>query len=386
MKEIKILKLGRLNIQPERWTDALDTVNKVTVVMEPSKEFQNPPFEYFFLDLTSFVNHVIIHFIQVYNENQKYASLMRVLIRLLRFVNRGKIRRIMKSLDYNEVHVSYNDFDESALFLLLFYPYLKKGVRITRAYKESRPGYRFLEEQSFKLSNRIVLNEKENVAFFENKYGTSIFKDKEVVIELDEDALGDKFIKGIDYSPKLSEQDGQKHVVILASKVFSDSSDPRSGSRLFYIPLIRSFIESGLIVHLHTLLVVPDKNGVNQYERISQDYPGKFIIEAPLAFDGERWKEGYYTLSRYDYGILHNFIENTSNSEFDKYNIPHRYFEYQLAHVVPILLEGKTIVMERVMKEKQSGVIYKSPKELLAEHKIVFDIRSFSKYINSLYA
>ena len=386
MKEIKILKLGRLNIQPERWVDALETVKKVTVIMEPSKELQNPSFEYFYLNLTSFINHVIFHFIQVYNEKQNHAPIMRFLIWILRLVNRGKILRIMKSLDYNEVHVSYNDFDESALFLLLFKPYLKKDVRITRAYKESRPGYRFLEEQCFKLSDRIILNEKENVDFFVNKYGETLFKGKEVIIEQDEDALGEKFIKGIEYAPKLSVQDGKKHVVILASKVFSDSLDTRSGSRLFYIPLIKSFIESGIVVHLHTLLIVPDKEGINQYEKLSQEFPNSFIIESPLAFDGERWKEGYCTLSRYDYGILHNFIENTSNSEFDKYNIPHRYFEYQLAHVVPILLEGKTIVMERVMKEKQSGVIYKSPKDLLAEHKIIFDIRSFNKYINSLYA
>lgn len=386
MSDIKILKLGRLNIQPERWVDALNTVKEVTVVMEPSKEYQNPSFNYFYLDLSSFINHVIYHFILVNNDKESKRIIMRFLIWCLRIVNSRKICNILKQCDYNEVHVSYNDFDESALFLLLFKPYLKKNVRITRAYKESRPGYRYLEEESFKQSGRIILNEKENIEFFKEKYGDSIFRGKEIITQLDEDALGEKFIKGIEYAPKLSERDGKKHVVILASKVFSDFSDPRSGSRLFYIPLIKSFIESGVVVHLHTLLIVPDKDGVNQYERLCKEYPGYFIIESPLAFDGDRWKEGYYTLSRYDYGILHNFIDNTSNSEFDKYNIPHRYFEYQLAHVTPILLKGKTIVMERVMKDKSSGIIYCSPKELLTDHTIKFDIRSFNTYIQQLYA
>ena len=217
------------------------------------------------------------------------------------------------------------------------------------------------------------------------KYGESFFEGKEILIDLDEDVLGKKYINGINRQSKLSCSDGRKHLVILAGRVMSDNSDIRSGSRLYYIPLIKKFLQAGMAVHLHTLRIILDKDGINQYEVLKKAFPNLFFIEKPLDFSGDNWKDSYSVLSRYDYGIMHNYLEGTSNSEFDKFNIPHRYYEYLLSHVIPILPQNKTVVLEKIITNNKSGVVYKDISELHNDYNINFDVMSFEDYIKKVY-
>lgn len=381
---MKLLKLGSLSLQNDKWLDALDTFDEITVIKGLESEEEVQGLKYHEFNENSFVKRWFIRIIKHFNEDKKYEKLEDFILLIFRLFVRKDIKAL-KSMNYDEVYVAYNDFDESALLLILFKPYIKKGVRITRAYKESRPNYKYLEKRAFEMADRVILNAPENVVFFKEKYGKSFFNGKDIITDVDEDVLGSKYINGIIYQKKLSSLDGNKHLVILASKVFSDNLDIRSGSRLFYIPLIKECIEAGLIVHLHTLRIMPDNNGIDQYELLKNEYPNSFFIEQPLNFNGNGWKDAYSTLSRYDYGILHNFVEGTSNSEFDKYNIPHRYYEYLLAHVTPVLLKNKTLVMQRIMEEKRTGVLYTAIHELLDSHKVYYETTSFSEYIKGIY-
>lgn len=382
---MKLLKLGMLNLQSDRWIDGLSVFDDIVVVKAYPKEKQVSGLLYHEMDINNGVRGLLLKCILYYNSRKWATCIEFLLIFMFRIVIREDIKWL-KELDYDEVHASYNDFDESALLLVLFKPYLRKNVRITRAYKESRPEYKFLEKKAFEYSDRVVLNTSYNVDFFKNKYGNSIFRNKIIVVDADEDAIGEKYIEGLSYSKKLSSIDGKKHVVILAGRVFSDTRDTRSGSRLCYISMINDLISAGLIVHLHTLWIEPDINGVNQYEVLSNKNKNLFYIEHPLNFDEAHWKDSYSILSRYDYGVLHNFIEGNSTSEFDKYNIPHRYYEYELAHVAPILLKDKTIVMQDLILSNKSGIIYENPNEIVRASEVHFSTSSFKDYINKLYS
>ena len=380
---MKLLKIGGLSFQGDKWVDALNTFEEITVIKYNDKEEKVPGLNYYIFETNGVIKRAFIKFIRLFNEKEKLEFVELFLVNVFRLFLIKDMRRI-KKFQFDEVYAAYNDFDDSALLLILFKP-LFKGVRVTRAYKESRPGYKFMEKYAFVYSNRVILNSKENKEFFENKYGKSFFSHKDVMVNLDEDVLGTKYINGVQRQKKLSDTDNKIHLVILAGRVMSDTSDKRSGSRLFYIPLIREFLEAGMAVHLHTLEICNDTNGVNQYEVLKNIYPELFFIEPPLDFSGDAWKNSYSVLSRYDYGIMHNYIEGTSNTEFDKYNIPHRYYEYLLSHVIPILPQGKTIVLENTINENKSGVVYKDIIDLKKTHEVCFDCISFDEYIRRVY-
>lgn len=382
---MKLLKIGRLEKPVGRWKDSFKLFDGISVIKMYDDELEDPAFDYIRFPKANLPLRILSRLTSSLNENRRAQWILDLAFSLLRNSATKGIRPLLDKCEYDEVHVSYNDYDESAFLLTLLYPYLNHSVRITRPYKETRPEWKYLERKAFDLSNRIVFNEKENVSFFENKYGKSFFNNKTILTGLDEDAIGDEHINKVKYLPKLSETDGRRHLVILCGRAFSDASDKRSGSRLYYVALIKEFLEAGFVVHLHTLKMIPDRNGVNQYDVLRQKYSDSFYIESPLSFDDDHFVESYGVLSRYDYGVLHNFVEGTPNTEFDKYNIPHRYYEYELAHVAPILLRGKTIVMQRILEERKSGVVYSKPEDISLSDKCIYDIRAFSDYMYSLY-
>lgn len=381
---MKLLKLGRLEKPVGRWRDALQVFDSITVLKLYKEEKEDPSFSY--LDAgNNYILRALAKLSAILSEKKQLKWILDLSFFLFRYPATIQIRSQLKKCEYDYVHVSYNDFDESAFLLVLIKPYLKKDAIITRVYKESRPEWKYMERKAFLLSDRIVLNEVENVSFFERKYGQSIFSGKKISTGLDEDAIGEEYVKRIKYAEKLSTADNRRHMVILCGRAFSDTSDRRSGSRLFYVAMIKEFLEAGFVVHLHTLKIFPDMNGVNQYEVLREKYKDLFFIESPLSFDDAHFEESYMVLSRYDYGVLHNFVEGTPNTEFDKYNIPHRYYEYELAHVAPILLKGKTIVMQRIMEEEKTGIVYSKPSDISLTDKCNYKTSVFSDYIKSIY-
>lgn len=382
---MKLLKIGGLSSPCVSWTDGVDFFEDICFVKFKSVEERRDGFKYIELDDTSdlsvFLKRCVCHF----GRRKNTVIIVKVLLVILRIYYSKTIRKITE-FEYDEVLVSYNDFDGSAFVFLLVHNALNKGVRITRSYKETRPGYDYLEKMSFKLADRIILNSEDNKKFFKAKYGEKIFECKNVIVGLDEDCPSTHIKNKIKYFDKLSSIDNKKHIVILAGRVFSDSRDERSGSRLFYIDLINEFLEHGFIVHLHTRKIYPDDNGEDQYAVLQKKNKGYFHIENPLDLQGDDWEKAYSLLSRYDYGIIHNFIEGTSNSEFDKYNIAHRYYDYLLAHVIPVIPRGKSIVLEKIIQQNKTGIIYDTLDDIQNyKGDISFEVHTFKDYLNSLY-
>ncbi|MCR4660962.1 MAG: hypothetical protein K5765_03045 [Clostridia bacterium] len=376
---MNLLKIGMLNTPENRWKDSLSIFDNVTVLrVFEEKEVEG-------------INVVSIKFKKlqwlvkvILNRTKKIRFLNFIsvlLILVLRMLCYKKIK-IIKTIEYDEIHVSYNDFDESSLLFMLFKPYLKKDVRITRAYKEMRNNYDYLEKCSFLYADRIVFTTEDSKLFIENKYG-NIFQNKDVVCGLDEDYRLSSIINNVTYAKKISDEDKKIHAVILAGRVLSNPFDKRSGSRLYYIDLIQELLSYGVVVHLQAKKIT-DYNGKNPYYDLEKSNDN-FIIEHDIDFSSDALKS-YNTLSKYDVGILHAHHNNKSSYEFDRINIPNRYYEYEISHVVPIEIKGKNVIMDR-MNEQKKALCLDSFKNIKLEQTkdIIWDTPSFSFYINSLY-
>lgn len=377
---MNLLKIGTLNFPQNRWLDALKFFDKVYVFCWDSEgELEDDNFIYIKIPTKTLLNKCCRLFIAKTNAFKSLRFLQKIGIWFFKMINLGYLKKIpFDKIDY--IHSSYNDFDESNLFTLI----LPKKLKITRAQKETRPENNNLEYACMNRCQKIILNDIECQKFFEVKYGTSFFDKKEVLLNLDEDVRYSKLADIIEYDSKLSEKDGKVHAVILAGRVLCDKNDRRSGGRLYYLDTINDLLEAGFVVHLHTLRIIP-YNGENPYEELAAKNKN-FIIEQALAFDVDP-KSAYKTLSRYDVGVLHAYIANAKVALFDKVNIPHRYYEYMLGHVCPIVPRGKTIVSERLFNEKHTGFIYDSLSDITLDKlkNIRYENVYFNDYFQKLY-
>lgn len=200
---------------------------------------------------------------------------------------------------------------------------------------------------------------------------------------LDEDVRSQRVFHSFQYSKKLSDIDGRIHAVILAGRVLSNPNEPRSGGRLYYINLINSLIDSGIVVHLYTGKIIP-YNGVDLYHELAKNRK-EFIIEGVLDFVNDR-ENAYRTLSQYDIGVCHAHLPEAEVTVFDKVNIPHRYYEYQIAHVVPFDLRGCNLLLEK-KAEQNHALICNNYSEISFEsiRKIQWETNSFAEYIYKIY-
>lgn len=377
---MNLLKIGNLDIQPEKWTDATCVFDRIYVlgIQQNISNFERV----LFCDMEFTKTVRLLLKIQARCNRHRFLNSLSVLcLKLIRRMTKKQLLEVAE-MDYDEILVSYSDYDYSSLLLYLIAPYLKRNIRITRAYKETRSTYNFLEMMSFKLSNRIVLNSEYNKSFLEKKYNL-IFDKKDVVLNIDEDYRQSQTQEKIQYAKKLSSYDNKIHAVILAGRVLSDKKERRSGSRLYYVDLIEKLLACGMVVHLQTKTIVPYKN-YNPYHEIAIKN-SDFVIENSINFSENRWKS-YNILSQYDIGILHAHANEDSSYFFDKVNLPHRYFEYELAHVVPIDIKGENILVDKKAEEGHALVVNDFAEisfEMLS--KIVWEYPTFVEYISTLY-
>ncbi len=377
MKRV-LLKIGTLNLPKDRWLDALNIFSEIHVVCFCDEtELNHSQIIYHKFPNHKKINRLLYRILIHTDRYQFLDCISYIMLQFIRIINQSFIKSV-KNIYFDAIHSSYNDFDESAFLTVIF------GFknRLTRAQKETRPCYSFLERKCFKQADLIVLNDKVNAAFYEKKY-RDIFSGKKLLFGLDEDVRRKGLRTAIRYSPKYSEQDGRIHAVILAGRVLSDSNDARSGGRLYYIPIIKELLEAGIVVHLHAGHIV-EHDGRNLYKKIS-DCNEDFIIEQSLDFVNHRM-DAYFTLSKYDIGILHAHMEGAQVTKFDKVNIPHRYYEYELAHVVPVERRGKNILIE---KKASLGyaVICDSFSDISLENikDVKWDTPDFDSYIRRIY-
>lgn len=380
---MKLLKVGSLNIPRNRWNDSLDLFDGVIVACF-SKEIENKKFYYKKFDEEKLLNKIILKLIYKLRHKASYEMIENMLLGILRIINKSYLKSI-DNLEFDYVHSSYNYFDDSGIMTIL----LKNVINakpVIRAYKETRNGYDYFEKKSLEIADVTIFNTVETKKLLESKYGKTIFDTKKVILGLDEDYRSKVVIDKERDIKKLSEKDHKPHVVILAGACTSDCSIKSLGSRQYYIPLIKEMIESGLVVHIHTLKIYKTSQGVDLYQELKKLYPEKLYIEPGLDFENHP-DESYEILGRYDFGVLHNLNSNDDVSEFDQINISHRFYEYQIAKVAPIVKRGTTIVEENVIQNNKCGLVYDDLSDLLRclNDNYTYFTPSFSDYINSVY-
>jgi hypothetical protein len=270
------------------------------------------------------------------------------------------------------------------LLTIILKPFIK--TKITRSQKETRPEFSIKEKECFKIADTVIFNSQHNLRFFEKKYGQKTFFNKNILLDLDEDWRKKSIWKFPTNFQKLSSIDSKLHIVILTGVARSTPSNIRTGARQYYVDLINEFLLLGLKVHLHARFFEPDEHGRNIYNEIAQKNIN-FKIHSTLDFVNDT-ENAYNQLAKYDFGILHNFIEGESVSYFDRYNIPHRFFEYQIANVIPVVIKGETIVVEQLINSKKCGIVLDDYSQLtLAKerYKISFLQLDFSQFIDAVY-
>ncbi len=381
-----LLKIGGIkHLNEGRWEDALKYFDKIICVSLYNEEElgKTDKIEYIRMKRTLF-NRVLVQTMRRIRHYKLLTLLNYFMLKLLRHNNKDMIMKL-EHVDYTHILSSYCDYDASDISTLMIKQNLKNNIKLLRAYKETRPTFNYYERECFRVSDVLAFNSEENQDFFVKKYGNSIFEGKQIVTGWDENVLNSNFVNEIKYLEKYSDRDKKKHAVILAGRVLSSPKQARSGARLYYIDLIKDLISAGIVVHLHTNKIMPDEHNINRYKELENTSSGMFIIEPPLDMRNN-FSEACSFLSQYDFGILHNFTDGSSVSVFDKINIPHRFYEYEAAHVIPILREGTTIVLEQMFKENKCGFIYKSFEDLQVKEisSIKYFIPTYSDYVENV--
>lgn len=391
----KLLKVGKPDFEGMlmSWQDSLSFFEKVQFIdffeKEP-KGFERVEALFFFpkkslKGVRALSSRVLIRLITKTVKISWLKQFSNILINILRNIAVPKNFEARIS-DFDMIHVSYNDFERSNLLTaILLKSFKRAGKNYTLSYKESRPGYNHLEYIVFSNARKISLFCEENLIFFKRKYPDVDFDSKQIIYGLDEDWKSTRHVACSSLKVnKLSSFDGKLHMCILAGRVLSNPLDERSGPRLYYVDIINQAIGNDIVVHLHTPKIIPDKKGFNPYEKLEKENKEKFIIEPPL--DEKAPLDFYKTLGTYDLGFLHMTVEGSSTSEFDKYNVPNRFYHYQIAKVVPLQKAGTKPVLEKYFSgstffyEDMNQVNLQKTKDLIKG-----EVFSFGDYISSLY-
>lgn len=390
-KKILVKLGGRKHLGEERWRDALtvfDEIYSFCSYAEPSHAWEIPSDKaHCEVFPKTKLNHLFFRVVNKFKNKKNMSWICSISLTVLRILNSGYIKKV-KSVDATSVLCSYGDYDNSDFMYCL----CKNAVSapVVRAYKETRPEYNYLEYTAMKSADKIVLFDVELKKFLEKKYGDDFFSSKKVILGYDENALPSYILNGIHYREKLSASDGKVHLVILSFRVDSAPNRSRDQGRYYYIDIIKEMIASGVVVHLHCAQYNHD-NGVNRYKELQDKNPGMFYMEEVLAMkhssSTEEWINSCEILSRYDAGLLHNIVDESSVSEFDRINIPHRFFAYEAAHVAPILKRGENVVLGRIFKEKKCGFMYDTFADLpgILDADIEYYTPSYEAYLKAIF-
>ena len=385
-----LLKLGgRKHLGEERWVGALtlfDEVYATRFFTEPSWEINSNKVKTFEIP-HKFLTSKCLGLLNKTNNIKQLNWLSWISIVLMRAANREWMQNI-KTIDPDYILCSYGDYDKSDITCLIAKPVITKPI--VRSYKESRPEYSFREFKAIQASDTVVLYDVELKKFLERKYGENLFKGKKLLIGYDENSLPSCILDNIKYRGKLSDRDGKLHLVILTFRVDSAPNRQRDQGRYYYIDVIRELINADIVVHLHCEQY-NDDNGINRYKELQDENSDMFFMQKPLSMKhdstAEEWVDSCEIISQYNAGLLHNIVDESSVSEFDRINVPHRFFAYEAAHVTPIIERGKNIVLERMFTENKCGFVYNSFAELpnMLNEDFVYYTPCYEDYLKTIF-
>ena len=257
--------------------------------------------------------------------------------------------------------VGDNDFDSSFIFATLLG---SMGIKYALSLKETRFNPSIFELEAIKNSRFLILPHEQYIDFFKQKYSVDL-SNKSIFADIDWRSKAAHEILKNSNVEKLSQKDGKIHVVILSGRVVWNKNESRSQGRYYYVPIIKELIQKDFVVHLHTKALLESVDNPvyyepNPYSQFLSEYPNNFIIEKPLDLNDI---ENYKILMKYDLGLLNSGIGGKDEfQEFEKINIPNRFYEYLFAKVIPISPTGILEYMELNFNNKV--IFFKDASEL----------------------
>jgi len=365
---MKILRLGGINLAASRFLDLLeqDEIEKLVIFV---KESEIHHIKDIYNTARCFNEENILKKLEVksYSDN----GLLRKFIRKFGKITHSKLimdfiylklKRDLKYYnDFDAVWFGDNDFDGSNELFVAVSEIFSGHIPIIRSYKETRFLKCWAEYFTLKNSDCCIFPLPSYVKFFSNLYGIT-FKHT-LFADLDyRYSRTIQWVKGIKVK-KLSNSDHIPHVCILTGRALSEPNERRSGERYYFIPMIEELLRRGIAVHLHALRIVPDRFGNNSYYKIAKN--NKLLhVEKPLVLTAG--SNDYVILKKYDAGILHPEVSKCNNAliKFQQINIPNRFYEYQIADTVPIVLAGAAKELERIISETNFGIIFNNYDDL----------------------
>lgn len=358
MDSLKIIRAGVIGASPHRFLD---------VVAHPRVN----EFKYFYFDNEE-ISFQSLFTIYEKHKNEingvlngrkfswtsfflRYAQVVKSIEELIAALPTAMLRTITSDLTQADVlMIGDNDFDHSfalaAICSILKIPYVLT-FKETRLRKTD-----ILERLAIEGATRIVVPHEGYIDFIKKKHDIDI---KKKAIFADVDYRGkfvyEKYLRNrIGKIKKLSETDGKHHVCILAMRSVWDKNESRSSGRYYYVDIIKELLKAGFVVHLRTKFLIksvdePIFSPDNPYFEMAREYPESFKIEPPIDLMNP---EGYFELAKYDYGLLTSgAASDRLFLEFERYNIPNRYYEYKMAGVIPIAPKGTLQYMEQTTKD-----------------------------------
>jgi hypothetical protein len=290
-----------------------------------------------------------------YLQNKRGEFLIRGLLKLLSL---DRITREFFENNDNFNWSGHNDVDNSLVltaWIKIKIPHLK----ITYSYKEHRCKYRLDESLALTLADKLIIPTNSSVEILSEIYNSE-FSSKTLLGDEDWRSQSiTNFIKESNNSQKLSLNDKVPHVIFLTRYAEYGESVERRGSRINFLNIIEVFAINKVKVHLKAMCICENvgkecRTKKTPYHELSEKYPDYVNIEDPIKLN---INEDYLELSKFDFGIIHNYNEGEETSVFSKINIPNRVFEYMAANVQPIVLRNTLNEVERIIETEGYGVI-----------------------------
>jgi hypothetical protein len=257
-----------------------------------------------------------------------------------------------------------NDVDGS-LILVSWLKMKFPKIKITHSYIEHRCKYRIDEYLALTLSDKLIIPSIASINWLSKIYNIDL-ADKALIGNEDWRSKSDKdFILNANIE-KLSSKDNRPHVVILTRIAeFDNSGNVRRGSRINYVSIIETLAKENICIHLKAMSIRDTSEGKSYikdspYHNLAKLYPDNVYIESPLDMN---INSGYLELAKFDFGIIHNYVEGELINDFSKINIPNRVFEYFTAQVEPIVIHNTLVEVESIILQEGYGIIADSYQE-----------------------
>tara|TARA_B100001093_G_scaffold464124_1_gene480749 strand:+ start:3045 stop:4298 length:1254 start_codon:yes stop_codon:yes gene_type:complete len=306
----------------------------------------------------------------------------RITLKLLRPVMFLRLQLLVKKFlaPEDKVWIGENDYDNHNLFHCCLERLLACNF-VVKNYKETRFNKDYFEKKSFELSNALIFPHAHYKDFFERLYGNKIFINNKLFYS-DQDQRSRyhyQIVNSLDVT-KYSAKDGKIHIAIIAGVVACEACS-RSGNRYVIFNSILNLINCGFVVHLFIKDVIKSRlqpmalseSIYHDLERNNQNFVMSF---EPMVLGSRIYED----IVRCDFGYLHDDVghKNLPLFEFQKINIPNRYYEYLVADLIPIALKRSTFCYQNVLIE-EIGIVLEDLAEL---NFINLDDKPRPKYVN----